>query len=120
MKKFLIIAFIAIPSYYFVTDVISQQQSLADIYQQRVDSYNDIGEIDQQIRFLEDEKMKHTSRALRFTDKANRWQFQSNLSLEAKRAYAMADEEKLKAAEAELEIKLLQKRKQQLLKGRSQ
>lgn len=111
MKKLSIIVFLSITLFYSLTVGNSQQLD--------IEAYQDIQEIDQRIQELRQDQVMHRSRALRFTDKANRWQFQSNLSLEAKRAYQMAEEEKIKIAEAELEIKLLEQRKLKLIKGKS-
>jgi hypothetical protein len=68
-----------------------------------------VQEIDAQIEDLQELKRKHEARALRYDDQGQRWQFQQNQMQEARMAFEKADEERLKAAEIQLQIDELQK-----------
>ncbi len=72
-------------------------------------------EIDQEIRQLEDRKIKTLGRANRLEDNAMRWQFMQDQKMEARRAYAQADAAREEARMIQMQIDLLERTKQKIL-----
>jgi len=72
-------------------------------------------EIDQEIRQLEDRKIKALGRANRLEDKAIRWQFMQDQKSEARRAYVQADTAREEARMIQTQIDLLERTKQKIL-----
>lgn len=74
-----------------------------------------VHEINEEIRQLEDRKIKLLGQANRLEDKAIRWQFMQDQKSESRRAYAEADNKREEAKMVQTQIDLLERTKQKIL-----
>ena len=88
------------------TRVEADQQTL----QQELDA------IDKEVKKLEERQNRYRASAARHEDEAMRWQFQSGMQVDARMAWAQADQDREKMKDIQKLIDALQKRKAQILK----
>ncbi|HKZ00107.1 MAG TPA: hypothetical protein VJ112_02960, partial [Rhabdochlamydiaceae bacterium] len=76
----------------------------------------ELSEIDAAVKKLEEKKNRYRASAARHEDEALRWQFQPGMLVDARMAWAQADQDREKMEEIQKLIDALQKRKAQILK----
>jgi len=76
----------------------------------------ELAEIDAAVKKLEEKKNRYRASAARHEDEALRWQFQPGMLVDARMAWAQADQDREKMEEIQKLIDALQKRKAQILK----
>lgn len=77
-----------------------------------------VKQIDSQIEELKEMKRGYESRAIRAENQADRLQFEQQFTLETRRFYELAEENRVKAQKVQDEIDKLEAEKARLLKGK--
>ncbi|MES2121159.1 MAG: hypothetical protein V4492_00095 [Chlamydiota bacterium] len=95
-------------AFFFVTSPNAQESA-------QLDYREELKQIDAQLKKLEDEQTRLKLSAARWDDKGRDWQFQNDMTQEAKRAFQKADDAKAQMKINQQHIDALKARKAKLL-----